>query len=203
MNRETLERASFLVLAVLVSLAFGWILSPFFGTIFWAIVLSILLAPVYGRMLAKRPGRAILASLATVMMCVVVVIVPLGLLTTTLVQEATQLYQRTVTQQLDLGAFLQTVESATPSWLRKLLGILGLGDVAAFREALTTGAREASKFVASRAVNIGQGTFALLLKLGLVLYLLFFFLRDGAALAQRIEHAVPIAPARKHQLFNK
>lgn len=64
-------------------------------------------------------------------------------------------------------------------------------------------AREASKFVASRAVNIGQGTFALLLKLGLVLYLLFFFLRDGAALAQRIEHAVPIAPARKHELFNK
>src|SRR5690348_10703308 len=116
MNRETLERASFLVLAVLVSLAFGWILSPFFGTIFWAIVLSILLAPVYGRMLAKRPGRATLASLATVMMCVVVVIVPLGLLTTTLVQEATQLYQRTVTQQLDLGAFLQ------PSRARRLRG---------------------------------------------------------------------------------
>jgi len=141
MQRETLERASFLVLAVSVSLAFGWILSPFFGTIFWAIVLSILLTPVYQRMLAMLPRRGTLASLATVMMCVVVVIVPLGLLSATLIQEATQLYQRTVTEQLDLGAFLKTVESATPSWLRKLLGVVGLGGVAAFREALTTGAR--------------------------------------------------------------
>lgn len=201
MKRETLERASFLVLAALVSLAFSWILWPFFGTIFWAIVLAIVLAPVYRRMVERLPQRATLASLATVVICVLLVIAPLGLLSVTLIHEATQLYQQAGSEQVDFSAYLQKIESTAPSWLLKSLGVLGLGDVAALREALSAGARYASRFLAARAFNIGQGTFDLVLKLGLVLYLLFFLLRDGAALARRIEHAVPIAPARTRELF--
>ena len=38
---------AFLVLVVAVSLAFVWIVWPFFGAVFWATVLAILFAPLY------------------------------------------------------------------------------------------------------------------------------------------------------------
>jgi predicted PurR-regulated permease PerM len=43
-SSPTQDRA-FLVLLVIVTLAFAWILWPFYGAIFWATILAILFAP--------------------------------------------------------------------------------------------------------------------------------------------------------------
>ena len=40
---------AFLVLVVAISLAFGWIVWPFFGAVLWATVLAILFSPLYRR----------------------------------------------------------------------------------------------------------------------------------------------------------
>ena len=58
-----LEYRSFVLLLIAVSLAFGWILLPFFGAVFWGMVLAIVFAPLNRRLLrasaqAREPGRA-------------------------------------------------------------------------------------------------------------------------------------------------
>ena len=52
-----LENQSFLLLLVAVTLAFGWILAPFYGAILWAIVVAVIFAPLNRRLQRRMGGR--------------------------------------------------------------------------------------------------------------------------------------------------
>ena len=60
-----LEDRFFLWLVVAVSLAFGWILWPFFSAVLWGTILAILFAPLYRRLLKSMAQRRSLAAVAT------------------------------------------------------------------------------------------------------------------------------------------
>ena len=63
-NLAGLEDKTFLVLIVAVTLAFAWILWPFYGSVFWGTVLAILFAPPYRRLLTSMGrGAPLLRSL--------------------------------------------------------------------------------------------------------------------------------------------
>ena len=49
MNETSLQRKTLLLLLALVTIAFIWILLPFYGAIFWAVALGILFAPLQPR----------------------------------------------------------------------------------------------------------------------------------------------------------
>ena len=50
-----LENQSFLLLLVAVTLAFAWILTPYYGAILWAIAAAVIFAPL-NRELQRRMG---------------------------------------------------------------------------------------------------------------------------------------------------
>ena len=68
---------------------------------------------------------------------------------------------------------------------------------------LSTGALEGSQFIAMHALSIGQNTFEFVISFGIMLYLLFFLLRDGAALSSKIKQAMPLSMEHKRHLFSK
>ena len=47
MNTPRLQRVVFLLLLAGVTLAFLWVLTPFFGAVFWAMALALLFNPVF------------------------------------------------------------------------------------------------------------------------------------------------------------
>src|SRR5690625_7538326 len=55
-NMEKLEQRAFLLCLLLVTLAFFWVLGPFFSAIFWSALLTILLFPLRQRLLVRWPG---------------------------------------------------------------------------------------------------------------------------------------------------
>jgi predicted PurR-regulated permease PerM len=60
--------------------------------------------------------------------------------------------------------------------------------------------------LASQAFSFGQGTFEFIVSIFIMLYLLFFFLRDGAELARKVRAAVPLQEQQKRRLqlkFNR
>ena len=63
MITPALRRAAFLLLLALVTVAFFWIISPFFGAVFWAMVLALMFMPVHRRLCALLRGRDTLAAL--------------------------------------------------------------------------------------------------------------------------------------------
>lgn len=89
-----LQEKTFLVLIVAVSLAFGWILWPFYGTVFWAVVLAVVFSPLYRRLSTSMQQRHMLAALATVVIIILVVILPLAIITGLMLQEGLALYER-------------------------------------------------------------------------------------------------------------
>jgi predicted PurR-regulated permease PerM len=203
MNYPELQQKTFLFLLIVVSVAFGWILLPFYGAVFWGAVLSILFAPFYRRLLVATGQRRNLAAIVTMVLCLIIVILPLTLIATSLAQEGTLVYQKIRTGELDFGANFQRVISALPSWMVNLLDRFGLTNISALRGLLSGGAVQGSQFVAAQALNIGQNTFEFLVSFGIMLYLLFFLLRDGASLSGRIRQAIPLSVEQKRHLFSK
>ncbi|MDN5753379.1 MAG: AI-2E family transporter [Nitrosospira sp.] len=203
MNSPELQQKTFLLLLIAVSLAFGWILLPFFGAVFWGTILAILFAPLYRRLLAVSHQRQNLAALTTVFLCLIMVILPLTLMTAALVQEAVALYQRIRTGELNFGAYFQQIMSALPSWVTDLLNNAGVTSISDLTDMLSNIALQASQIVATEALAIGQNTLEFIVSFVIMLYLLYFLLRAGAALSARIKQAIPLNMEHKRYLFRK
>lgn len=203
MNTADLHRKIFLALLLGVSLAFLAILWPFYGAVFWGAILALLFMPLHRRLLRRMPQRPNLAALATLAVCLLIVILPVALITASLVREAAALVARLRSGELDFGRYLQQVLDVLPPWLDDWLDRLDLGDVAAVQDRLASAAAQISQFIATQALAIGQNTVHFVVSLGIMLYLLFFLLRDGQALSARIRQALPLDEAHKRDLLAK
>ncbi|NDZ15768.1 AI-2E family transporter [Variovorax sp. WS11] len=203
MNSPDLQRTVFLFLLAAVTAAFFWILMPFFGAVLWAIALAILFNPLYKRLLTKMPKRRNLAALATLAICLVIVIIPLAIVTVSLVQEASLVTQRIRTGEINFARYLQQIIGVLPLWLVNLLDRFGLGNMEAMLSRVGQGAAQTGQLIATQALNIGQNTFDFLVSFALMLYMLYFFLRDGAALSKTVREALPMARPHTHFLLNK
>jgi predicted PurR-regulated permease PerM len=202
-RESALQDKTLLVLVAVVSLAFAWILWPFYGAILWATILAIVFAPVNRRLLDALSGRHNLAALVTVLIIIGIVLLPLALTAASLVSEATGLYDRIQSGQLDLGRILQRFLDALPGWASSILGRFGVTDVGDIQSRLLALLKEGSQFFATQAVLVGQSTANFIISLFVMVYLLFFLLRDGGALAARIKNAVPLRSEQKRALFEK
>ena len=183
-NLAGLEDKTFLVLIVAVTLAFAWILWPFYGSVFWGTVLAILFAPPYRRLLTSMGQRRTLAALVTVLIVLMIVILPLTLISALLLQEGFSVYERIQSGELNIGQYFQQVFGALPAWVTDLLDRFGLTNLGLMQERLSNSLMKGSQFLAAQALSIGQNTFDLIVNLFIVLYLLFFLLRDGDDLYQ-------------------
>ena len=196
-----LEDRAFLVSLLAVSLAFFLVLKPFFAAIFWAGLMAILFYPVYRRLLLKLKRRRNSAALLTMLLSVVMVIVPLLFVGAGVAKEGSQFYQRVQNGDLDpqtLVDWTRTQAPALESGLKHLN--VDLGEV---KQQVSSATLAVSKFLATKAFSIGQNTFQFLLSLALMLYLLFFFLRDGKKLLIWLMRALPLGDERERMLFSK
>jgi predicted PurR-regulated permease PerM len=202
MNQFTLQQKVFLLLLALVTIGFGWILMPYAGAVFWAMVLAILFAPLNRRLLRATGGKDNRAALITLATIVVIVLIPLSLIAASLVDQASGVYAMINSGRIDFARYFQQIVGALPGWLVSVLERFELTDLAALQERLSRGAAQASQTVARQALDFGRDTFDFLVGLTVMLYLLFFLLRDGQALARRIREAVPLGRKYKQRLFN-
>jgi len=203
MVNSRLEQKVFLALLLVVSVAFGWILLPFYGAVFWAVILAIIFAPVQRRLLARLNARRNLAALATLFICLLVAVLPVILIAGVLVQEGTTLYKQIESGEIDIDSFVSHAKELLPATWQAQMQRFGLGDMDQIRERLASSALQGSQFLATKAFSFGQGTFQFMLSFFLMLYLLFFLLRDGRELVARIRKAVPLSDNQKRRLFSK
>jgi predicted PurR-regulated permease PerM len=137
------------------------------------------------------------------MIILMIVILPLTLITALLFQEGFSVYERIQSGELNIGRYFQQVFGVLPAWVTGLLDRFGLTNLGVMQERLSSGLMKASQFLAAQALTIGQSTFDFIVNLFIVLYLLFFLLRDGDGLSKRIRDAIPLSTEQKRDLFNK
>ena len=203
MSHKNLHYKSFLLLLIVVSIAFGWLLAPFYVAVFWGAMLAILFTPLYRRLLAWMRGRRNLAALATLLLCLIGLIVPIAFIVASLVREGAEFYAAVRSGQINFGSMIETFISVLPESAHNLLAHFGVTDMASLQARVTEGLVAASHFIASQAINIGQNTAEFLIGLGIMLYLLFFLLRDGSQLSRTIRQAMPLGDEHKRVLISK
>lgn len=197
-----LEDKTFTALVIGISILFLWIILPFYGAVFWAMALAILFMPLYRRLL-RALRRPTFAALATLLIILVMVILPLAVISSLMVREASGVYQRVQAGNLDFGRFFQRAFDALPAWMASLLGRLGLTELALIKDRLSAALTNSSRFLAAQAFAIGQNALDFLAGFLVMIYLLFFLLRDGEELFERIKVAIPLRDEHLSQLSGK
>ena len=206
MNQKSIQFKSLTVLLLLVTVAFIWILLPFYGAVFWAVILGILFAPMQRRLQARFGWQRNLTSLCTLSVCLVIAILPVIIISVLLVQEGAMVYKNIESGELDVAAYLAQFKQSLPPYFQHLLDRFGMGELNGLRDKIVKSAMQGSQVLATQAFSFGQGTFEFVVSFFIMLYLLFFLLRDGPELARKIRTAVPLEESHKRRLqlkFNR
>ncbi len=198
-----LHKRAFILLLIAASLGFILILQEYAMAIFWGVVFSIVFAPLHRKLQERMPKMPNLTALATLLISLVMVILPLSLIGLTLLKETAAIYERISTGNLSAGSYIEQIFNALPSWMTPWLERLHLGTLEEIQNKLSNLALQASKLAATKALGLGQNTLGFIVGFGVMLYLIFFLLRDGKALVIRIWSATPLAPEHKRELATK
>ncbi|MEJ2312761.1 MAG: AI-2E family transporter [Gemmatimonadales bacterium] len=199
-NRDRFQAAFLLLLVVAISLLFFAMVRSLLMAVFIAAILSGMLYGLYQRLVRWFKGRESLASIATILIFVFALLIPLsgflGIVTT---------------QALDVseavGPWLQE-QAARQDELDRLIQRLPFaGAVEPYQEQITEKVAEVAQnvgsFVFSKLAAATKGTVLFFFMLFVMLYAMFFFLKDGPAVLNRILYYMPLSPEAENRLVQK
>ncbi len=191
----------FLVIVALATVAFIWLIQDFLLACFWAVVLALIFRTTYRILRIKLRGRSNLASFLTTMLILLVVIIPIGLISLAIVQESTQLYSQFRDGEIDPERAVTFVEEQLPR-LEALLNSYGI-ETSELETQIRDTVINITQFFANTALSFTQNTINLAIQFFLMLYLLFFFLRDGEKIMQLIVNSLPMGNKREWMIFQQ
>jgi predicted PurR-regulated permease PerM len=201
MRLHNLEGRVFAALVLATTAFFLWMVRSFLMPVFWAAVFAILFQPLFLWLTHRFGGRRSLAAFAATLAVVVAVLVPSALLVAAVAQQALWLYQRVATGEVNLQAPVDFVERHLPA-VTRFLSEYGIG-AEQVRGSLEGAAIFATQYIAAQALALGQNVLIATILFVLMLYLLFFFFRDGDRILRGIVRAVPMGDLREERLMRK
>lgn len=169
------------------------IAAPFLGALTWALVLAVLSAPLHAR-LEARLGRPGVAAMISVLIVALLVAIPLAFVVERLVEEASAgaaAIQRRVAAG-EVQRLLDTYPSLAPlgEWVRREIDLPAmLGGVAGW--------------LSGAGASLVRGSILQVTEIVLAFYLLFYFLRDRAAVRGAFEDWLPLTKAEAARLFDR
>jgi predicted PurR-regulated permease PerM len=198
-----LQRQAFLLVLALVTVAFFWVIVPFYGAVLWAVILAIIFRPLQRAFEARLGRRKNLAAALSVLVCVLIAVLPMTVIVASIVSEGASLVQRIQEGEFVVPATLEEFVARLPPWAQEALDRAGLADFGNLRERLAQAVTQASQFVAAQALNVGQNTLRFFASIGIMLYVLFFLFRDGPQIGGAIRASLPLSEAYSRALLGK
>jgi predicted PurR-regulated permease PerM len=193
-----------LTAAVGLGLALASILKPFFGAILWAGLLAFLLAPATRRLTRAFGGRSGLAAFLVTMAGALFVLIPAVVTAVIFARQATDL----VAKLQELAERYKIAQASdvfqVPALDHLVQWISGI--IRVQPQEIQGWAIQGSKALLTLLVaasgSFFKGVLGVVIELGLTLMLLFFFVRDGEAVATRALTLVPLSAQRKEHLVD-
>lgn len=196
------EDVGFVVLLVLISLAFAYLLAPYFGAVLWGVVAAIMFQPLTARLAVQMGGRRNLAASIVLFGLILLFVLPTILLGISLVNEATSLYTKITSGQIDIGRIFRDVQDALPRSARRFVAQYGLTDLETLRREFGSSITTGLQAVAGRLLTVGQGALSFVAALGVMLYLSFFLLRDGDRYGDLVRETLPLHRDTRDKLID-
>jgi predicted PurR-regulated permease PerM len=197
-------RSFALVTTVVLSYALFKIVQPFAGPLLWAIFLAFLLHPLHLRLSRRMGGRVHWSALILTLLAFFVIIGPLTALSAAFaaqVGDLLQFAQMTVADQTKRNVFaLANVPwlAGPLEWLETTLDI----NIAQVRGWIVEGSRTLLQWLASMGGKFFLGAVGTVVGFVLMIFMLFFFVRDGAEMVSSARELIPMESAYKARLFD-
>lgn len=201
LNNHYMENHAFIGLLLFVSLAFLWVLLPFFAPIFWAYALTLILFPLQRRYLGKIGDRPNIKALITLVVGSVLMIIPIVFIAVSFTNQLTDLIQSVQSGEFDFQRYIDPINDHIPtldSWLEQVGS-----SVEGIRERMVLAAKGLGESLPQYGLSIGQNAFSFTLNFFLMLYLAFFFLRDGEKIIETFIAAFPMQDDTERTLIDK
>lgn len=196
------DRSGLILLTAAATIGLIWIVAPFRGAIIWALAASVTFSPLF-RILKRQPGeRASLAAALSVLAIVFLAIVPAILIGTALVRETAALIIHNG-KAAPLPATVGQLHALLPDWLHRLLRLAGNDDVATVQRYVAGLLEGGLSSLLGGAIGIGQGAFGFAVSLGAMIYLSFFFLRDGHDIWNGLVAHVPLSVQTRRRMADE
>ena len=202
MNQRNLERTAFLILLVIVSVAFALLLQGFVIALFWAVAFAILFDPLAMALKQRIGQRHGLVAVLTVLIVMLAVVIPVMGLGIAVIGETARYIELVDSREIHFRELNSLVVDVVPAEWLKIAATYGF-ELSKINETLSSIALVSGQWVASNAVRAGQGTLNFALSLFLMVYLLYFFLRDGPIIIERLVQVLPLGDARERALFSR
>ena len=191
--------------ALLVLLAYlVWrIVSPLWQPLLWAVLLGALLAPLNLRLARRLGDRPRLASSVTTLLAVLLFLVPVAVIAGAVAAQAAQLLGH-------LNAGVPTMSNVVSMdlghvpWLQQPLAWLGEHTGITIEQVqgwVVAASKYVLQFLAASGGHVVLGALGTLASFLLMLFVLFFVLRDGPALAVKFVRMLPIEERRRSRLW--
>ena len=176
------------------------IVAPLWQPLLWAVLLGSMLAPLNLRLTRRLGGRDRLASGLMTLAVVVLLLLPVVAIGGAVAAQAAQLLQRfdgsaLRASELDLShvPFLER----PLDWLQTTVGV----SLAQIEGWVLTGAQKLLQGLASSGGSVMLGALGTLVSFVLMLFVLFFVLRDGPAFAGAVVRMLPIEARLRQRLW--
>jgi predicted PurR-regulated permease PerM len=196
-----LQTTAFIGLLIAVTLAFFGLLADFFQPVFWAATLAVVFNPLCLYMQRLVKGRNTLAAGLTLLVICITVVIPFWVMTTAVITEAANLYTKVQAGNVGIEEVINWAQLKLPL-VFDLFDRAGLTQEE-IKGGLSSSALTASQFIGSWALSIGQDAVRFTAMFLLMLYVLFFFLRDGETLIECLIYALPLGDVRERALLDK
>lgn len=198
------SRVFSLVVAAILGYALVRIFAPFAPPMVWAGFLAFLLFPLNIRLRRRLRGKSWAATVLTVL-TPLVILLPLSALSVDFVAQIGVLL-KSVQQQaasMDIKSFSDLQQfpliARANAWLLQNAGI----SAEQVQGWLLSGTREVAQKAASMGGTVFLGALGSLVSFAIMLFLLFFFLRDGDVMIGRARRLIPLDEERKQRLFSQ
>jgi predicted PurR-regulated permease PerM len=193
-----------LVVAAILGYALVLIFTPFIGPMAWAAFLTFLLYPLNLRLRRRFAGKEAAAGLLT-FLAPITILLPISAVSIDFVAQISALLQKLQKSatELDIKSFSDLQQfpwiARINTWLEAHAGI----SAEQIQNWLVSGTRGVLEKAASMGGGFFLGALDSLFGFAIMLFLLFFFLRDGDVMLARARELIPLDEARKERLFRQ
>ncbi|KQC09375.1 MAG: hypothetical protein APR62_02600 [Smithella sp. SDB] len=198
-NPTTSKNIIFFILLAFITGLLAFILKPFFFAIFWAILLASIFTPLYKFINRKIVNPNLCAGL-TMIGIFICLILPVGLLVDLLIMELVDIYQSFNSLSSN---WIGTLSEALKALSKKPI----FASLNVDQDFLINKSQEAFKFltdyVFKHISKFTQNTILVVIQVAVMLYSLFFFLRDGEGLIITLKENAPVDDKHIELFINK
>jgi len=189
----------FFGLMVLVLVVFLFVMKPFFFPIFWAAVIASVFRPVYKKVRGKINNPDLSCTLVVVLI-LLIILLPAGIIGSLAISESVDLYSSVDKDNNDVKVSIQNIfNQFTHHPMVQKLRI----DEKIWIEKFTEATKAIANYLLGSIRSLTENALIFFLKFGVMLYALYFFIRDGDKFQKMLIRFIPLGGGREEILLQK